>query len=74
MASEPTPAWCHRGHPGAVGRDGGSSAYQGDEVGERELEADVDDVLLPPGRAQVPVVVGHQVIEQLFLLVSAQDT
>lgn len=51
----------------------GGVSHQGDKVGEGELEGDVDD-LIPPGRAQLWIVVGHEVLEQLFLLVPAAHT
>ena len=49
----------------------GGVSHQGDEVGEGELEGDIDDLVPAQGRAQVPVVVGHEVLEQLLLLVPA---
>lgn len=51
----------------------GRVSHQGDEVGEGEFEGDIDD-LIPPGRAQLSIVVGHEVLEQLFLLVPAAHT
>ena len=46
-------------------------AHQGDEVGERELQADVDHVRIVLSGSQVGVVALHQVPEQTFLLVPA---
>lgn len=46
-------------------------AHQGDEVGEGELQADVDHVRITLSGPQVGVVVVHQVPEQTLLLVPA---
>lgn len=51
----------------------GGVSHQRDEVGEGELEGDIND-LIPPGRAQVSIVVGHEILEQLLLLVPATHT
>ena len=45
-------------------------AHQGDEVGEGELQADVDHVQIVLGGPQVGVVALHQVPEQTLLLVT----
>lgn len=47
------------------------SAHQGDEIGEGELQADVDHVRTPLSRPQVGVVAVHQVGQQPLLLVPA---
>ena len=46
-------------------------SHQGDEVGEGEFEGDVNDLVPTQRWAQVTVIVGHQVLEQLLLLVPA---
>lgn len=46
-------------------------SHQGDEVREGELEGDINDLIPAQGWAEVPVIVGHEVLEQLLLLVPA---
>lgn len=69
----PTSACCPmcggKSHP-AMGTVAGVS-HQGDKVCEGELEGDINDLIPAQGWAQVPVVVGHEVLEQLLLLVPA---
>lgn len=44
-------------------------AYQGDEVGEGEFQADIDHIRIVLSGSQVGIVVVHQVCEQPLLLV-----
>lgn len=76
MASVPCPPLPAAPHVGAdpIPVVTGGVSHQGDEVGEGELEGDIDDLVPTQGRAQVPVVVGHEVLEQLLLLVPAAHT